>query len=272
MLRRLEGPWTSMAESIYVQEGEQFVPTRFAQGPWGSRWQHGSAATALSGVLLARNPADDARPIARLSVDFLGTVPLRPMTAATEILRSGRRTTVGQLTLMVDERPVVRATALRMRDGADLPLPDTASQPSPAPPLPEEGRDVHFPEGAEQVGFREAVDVRFVHGDGSPGPAGAWFRLKVPILDGDAISPLCRALAAADFGNGVAAPLPFDGWRFVNPDLTVHLDRHPGGEWVHLQARSFARRSGVGRSESRLSDADGCFGLAVQTLLIEGRE
>ena len=74
-----------------------------------------------------------------------------------------------------------------------------------------------------------------------------------------------------DFANGIAAPLPFDAWTYVNPDVSLYLDRHPDGEWVCLKARADAHPRGTGRSEARLSDRRGTIGLAVQNLVVEAR-
>ena len=83
------------------------------------------------------------------------------------------------------------------------------------------------------------MEIRFVDGTGfGLGPAHAWFRLARPLIDDKDASPLARAVAAADFGNGVSRIVEFDRYLFVNTDLTVHLHREPAGEWVMLDART----------------------------------
>lgn len=103
-----------------------------------------------------------------------------------------------------------------------------------------------------------------------PGPATAWIRLRVPLVAGEAISPLCRVATAADFGNGISWVLNRrDGYRFINPDLTIYLHRHPAGEWVGLESVTLPEPFGVGMAESRLYDERGPLGRSVQSLLIE---
>ncbi len=81
-----------------------------------------------------------------------------------------------------------------------------------------------------------------------------------------------RAVAAADFGNGVSRVLPFDGsWLFVNTDLTVELHRPPQGEWVALEARTVVQPGGVGLSHSTLHDLAGAVGTGQQTLYVARR-
>ena len=45
-----------------------------------------------------------------------------------------------------------------------------------------------------------------------------------------------RAVAVADFSNGISALLPFADWTFINGDLTVSLAREPQGEWIYSVA------------------------------------
>ena len=113
--------------------------------------------------------------------------------------------------------------------------------------------------------------MRFVRGSfAEPGPATAWIRLRVPLVAGEATSALSRVAAAADFGNGVSWVLTReDGYRFINPDLTIYLHRHPAGEWVALEATTSPDPHGVGLAESRLYDERGPIGRSVQSLLIE---
>ena len=60
-----------------------------------------------------------------------------------------------------------------------------------------------------------------------------------------------------------------DGYRFINPDLTIYVHRLPVGEWVCLDAVTYAQSNGVGLAESWLFDEQGPIGRAAQSLLIE---
>ena len=80
-----------------------------------------------------------------------------------------------------------------------------------------------------------------------------------------------RVMAAADFGNGVSASLPYEDWVFINPDLTVHLLRPPTGEWVGLRTASRYGSVGAGLAESELFDADGRIGRSCQSLFVDQR-
>lgn len=113
--------------------------------------------------------------------------------------------------------------------------------------------------------------MRFVRGTfAEPGPATAWIRLKVPLVARETTSGLSRVAAAADFGNGISWVLSRrDGYRFINPDLTLYLHRHPLGEWIALKATTSPDPLGVGLAESRLYDERGPIGRSIQSLLVE---
>jgi hypothetical protein len=97
-------------------------------------------------------------------------------------------------------------------------------------------------------------------------------RLRLPLLAGEEPpTALARLAAAADFGNGVSAALPFDRYLFINADLTIHLHRRPGGEWIGLDARTLLSPGASGLAESVLHDLDGPVGMAFQTLVVEPR-
>jgi len=147
--------------------------------------------------------------------------------------------------------------------------------PDPAPlalPRPEDCPVNDVGEGpfAGVVGFWRAVEMRRAAGSWTePGAATMWFRLLVPVVAGEEPSPLQRVAVAADFGNGVSAALERGKYLFINPDLTINLHRHPVGDWVALDAVTYAEADGVGMAESALSDQRGRIGRSLQSLLVD---
>ena len=103
------------------------------------------------------------------------------------------------------------------------------------------------------------------------GPSTAWFRLRVPVVAGETPSPLQRLAAAGDFGNGISSVLHWSEYLFINPDLTLYIERVPVGEWICLDARTIIASDGVGSAESVLYDERGRVGRAAQALLIAPR-
>jgi hypothetical protein len=95
--------------------------------------------------------------------------------------------------------------------------------------------------------------------------------LRVPLVEGEPPSPLQSLAAAADFGNGISAIVPWDDHLFINPDLTIYMERTPVGEWICLQAQTRITAGGVGIAESRLFDEREQLGRATQALLVARR-
>jgi hypothetical protein len=263
-----------MADSVFQLDGELVVPTALARGPWTPDAQHGGAPAALLGRAVEQFDGGAAMAVTRLTVELLRPVPIAPLRVTTRFSRPGKKVQIVEAALLVAESgvEVARATGLRLRRD-HVPIPEGAAAYG-APPLPSTGV-ASRPPWASQIeyeGFHSgAVELTFVRGSfAEPGPATAWIRLKVPLVAGEATSPLCRVAAAADFGNGISWVLSRrDGYRFINPDLTIYLHRHPVGEWVALESTSLPEPLGVGIAESRLYDQRGPIGRSVQTLLIE---
>ena len=186
----------------------------------------------------------------------------------TDAVQSGRRVQLLTATLRDDAgQELCRAGAWRLRIadlGASLEV-DSA--------LPFSGpgdSDPHVPESDAPAFHRTGVELRFARGRFEEiGPATVWIRLRHDVVDGETPSPLMRAVAAADFGNGVASALEWGRYLFINTDLEVHLQRSPEGEWICLDAATSVNREGTGLAESRLFDRRGRLGRSLQTLLID---
>ena len=136
---------------------------------------------------------------------------------------------------------------------------------------PEQGRPIQFTLAPDmEVGFAAAMDMRFIAGDDGLGPATVWMRMRFHLVDAE-MPPLARAVAAADFGNGVSSILDFARHVFINPDLTVYLHRRPVGEWVCLDSRTLIAEGAGAMAESALHDERGPIGRSCQALVIGER-
>jgi hypothetical protein len=58
---------------------------------------------------------------------------------------------------------------------------------------------------------------------------------------------------------------------FINPDLSVHLERDAEGDWIALVAETTIGADGTGQSFSTLYDERGRIGRAVQSLFVDRR-
>ena len=257
-------------EAIYKVEGDMIQTSAFAGGPWDPKLQHGAAPSSLICWAVERLPAPVPMRVARLTVDLMRPVPVAPLTVETEILREGRKIQLVAVRLLAQGKEVVRATALRIRkQDATLPV-DRAFPPLDLPP-PEDGADA-LGGAMSSTPFLSGLEMRNVKGAfNTPGPAAIWYRASRPIVEGAAFSPLMRAIIAADFCNGTSAFLSFKHWTFINADLTLSLAREPVGEWILLDAETWAGPDSIGIAAARLADREGYFGRAVQSVMFEKR-
>ncbi|HEV2310322.1 MAG TPA: thioesterase family protein, partial [Acidimicrobiia bacterium] len=251
--------------AIYEVDGDRMIPTELARGPWSPDAQHGGGPAGLLARALERADPGDAHFVSRLTIELLRPVPLAPLEVRTRTLRPGRRVQWLEGSLVAGDVEVVRATALRLRTDASLELPVPPPDPLALPPPADgTGYAITFPQAEVSDGFWNAMELRIVAGEfGEVGPATIWFRLKVELVGGEDPSPLQRVATAADFGNGVSAALERGKYLFINPDLSIYLHRLPVGEWVALEARTFAESQGVGVAESALHDERGRIGRSL---------
>ncbi|TSE01712.1 thioesterase family protein [Skermania sp. ID1734] len=253
-------------------DSSRFTSTELTRGPWSPDAQHAGPPSALLGYAIERCEPRPRFQVGRVAVEILGPVPLAPLTVDAKVTRSGKSVELIEAVLSSDRGPVLKANAWRFRlaePPLDIPPPamPTGTRPGPDTAM---GRN-SFP-SAHAVGFHTGVEYRFVTGGfDEPGPAVCWIRLRYPIVAGQTPSPLQRALAAADSGNGVSAVLDWSRYLFINTDLTVTLYRQPVGEWVCLDAVTYPQPHGIGMAESVLFDEQGPIGRSTQTLFMGPR-
>lgn len=261
------------APPVFSTGGDgEFVATALARGPWHPGEAHGGAPAALVAGAIEALDGDFA--VSRLALDFLGAVPLDvPLDVETEIRKPGKRFQLVDAVLRGGGRDLVRAQAVRLRRAAQ----DVPASPGPAAPASRDAYAEHtgliLDEDAERPPgfFPDAMEIRVVDGAPGTGAATAWFCLRAPIVPGAEPSPLQRAVAAADFANGLSYRVPIAEWLFVNCDLTVHLARDPVGEWIALAARTDLGDDGAGLAAGTLFDERGRVGTVAQTLFVQRR-
>jgi hypothetical protein len=256
------------ARPVFELLDGRYVATELASGPWDRNAQHGGAPAALLARTFERLPPAGGLRLARVTYDFLRPVAIGPVEVRAEVTRSGQRVQLLDGSMLVDGIEVVRARALRIR-AADSGR--ARSKEIAPPPGPGHGRTGELP-GLHRPRFAtDAVEIRFVTGAFGRGPATAWFRLARPLLADEQPSALQCLAAAGDFGAGLSGTLPRDDYLFINPDLTLYLEREPTGEWICLKSHTRITAHGIGVAESVLYDQTSRVGHATQALLIAAR-
>jgi hypothetical protein len=258
-------------DALYEPDGEAFVSTELTRGPWSREHQHAGPPSALLAHAIEAAAGIEAGQLTRIAVDILRPVPIAPLHVRARHLRPGRRVEQieATLTLAADGTELMRATAWRMRLD-DVALPAGIGTPDPPPPGPEgldaAGRPSFF---RDDVAYFAALEWRFFSGGfDTPGPAGCWTRLRVPLVAGEPATPVEHLLVMGDAASGLSATLDWTRYSFMNVDFTVHLERPPAGDWLAMDAVTRPRSTGAGLSTSVVSDATGRVGVSAQSLLV----
>ena len=262
---------------MYTPLGDgRFDSGELSRGPWSPDHQHGGAPAALVAGVIEGIDAPAPMRIARLTLDLVRPVPIAPLEVVAEVTRAGRRVQLVGASVLCEGKEVVRAQALRIRQEEGGPGPQGfAPHPGPGP----EGAAAPVAFDAEMLGGPmfggDAMEIRLAGGKERwevPGPAMAWMRLRVPVVAGEEPTPAQRAMATADFGNGISSVLDWKSHAFINPDLSVTLGREPRGEWIALDAVTSISDDGTGMSTGELFDTGGRFGASAQALFVSGIE
>jgi hypothetical protein len=258
-----------MSEAFYEPVGEnRFVSTKHTVGPWSPDSQHLGPPSALLTRALQRCAPREDLTLARITVEILGPVPIAELEVRAAVQRPGRAVEMLGAELLANGRPVARASAWRIAKA------DTAgiavAPVRPMVPL-SDAVQVYAPTDWTD-GYLSAMEWFAVLGDWvTPGPAAAWVRQRVALVDGEEPDGLQRLMAVADSGNGLSNRLDINRWMFINTELSVHLFREPEGEWIGLDAETAIGPTGLGLANSVLHDRNGQVGRSAQELLVRPR-
>lgn len=268
--------------TLFERDGDAFVATELSTGPWSRDALHGTPVTALLAHELAAVPGGEDMFPARVTVELFRPVGHTPMRVALEVTRPGKKVRVVEARLIdatsAGRSPVLARATLQQIRRAPVPLPARHREIDPVDPPPSLPEDEPAADSSmyrdDPPAFHNAA-VEHRSSDGffdALGPGFDWIRIHTDLLPGVALSPFERAVATADFGNGVGATLPVPEYLFVNPDLTVVLSDLPTDEWVALEARTRLGDHGVGYNESAIYGRNGRIGRSTQSLLYERRD
>jgi hypothetical protein len=243
--------------AIFRPEGPLFRATEHAGGPWSPDMLQGSATTALMTREVERLANASGFAVRRLTFDLWRPAGLRAFGLATDMLRDGRKAKTIQVRLTDGEIEIGRCTALLTAQGGESP----AETGSPPPAFAQKWSR-----------YFQNVSVRLIEGAlEKPGPAAAWMRLDVPMIEGEANTPLLQAVQAADFASGVGQIVDMREWTFINPEISLYFFRPPEGEWILIRSRTRAGANGAGLTVASLSDRQGPFAEVLQAMTFERR-
>jgi hypothetical protein len=255
--------------AIFIPEGTLFRATEHAGGPWSPDMLQGSATTALMVREVERLAVKSGFAVRRLTFDLWRPARLRAFGLQTDMPRDGRNAKTVQVRLIDGEVEIGRCTALLTAQG-ESPA-DPFSKANSGDPAPEIGTP---PPAFAQKWSRyfQNVSVRLIEGAlEKPGPAAAWMRLDLLLVEGEANTPLVQAVQAADFSSGVAQIVDMREWTFINPEISLYFFRAPEDEWILIRSRTRVGANGAGLTTATLSDRSGPFAEVMQAMTFEKR-
>jgi len=271
----MSGATAALPASAYAAAGEgTWNSSELTRGPWDPGHQHAGPPIALAARQIERAAAPlGLTHMARLTANLLRPIPIETLAVAVQTDYAGRNVAHYSATLRAGGKEVARFTALVQRE-AELALPEgLPGHPLPrAPQPPESSPPAKFPFGSKFTGYPDLVECRVAEGVFFRGPCAIWFRLRHPLIEGEAPSPIERVAVAADSGNGISSILDFKRYLFLNSDLSINLLRRPEGEWICIEARTLCGPASGGLAEARIYDSAGLVGRSTQSLTLRLRE
>ncbi|MEM7340729.1 MAG: acyl-CoA thioesterase domain-containing protein [Actinomycetota bacterium] len=242
--------------------------SEYGRGPWDPGLLHGGAVCGLAAWAAERVAVADGAALvcARLTVEIQRSVPCDELVVTAALTKPGRRGRCVAVTIGHQERVVARATSQWLTPSPGL------GRGSTSPPLrPNHAEDpgatdlIDYP----RPGFNcDAAELRYVSGSHeTPGPGTSWIRLTSPVVAGTPTSPFVMAATVADLAAAAAWERGPDDAAYINPDLTLQLNRPPQGEWLCIEAANHHAEAGVGFNLGSMSDDHGAIGVVLQSLV-----
>lgn len=268
---------------IFARDGERWIPQPLATGPWYAGTMHGSAmlgllARAVEGAASARGEFQ----VTRFTVDMMRAAPMQPLETPTLVHHAGRTSEFVEARIEADGRVFARASALRLR----IESIETGDEPSqygtgcPMPPPDPDRSGSFIPETDEPTppAFHQAVDFQPVKGAERP---TAWFRMKRPLVEGEALTPFVRTAVVCDWTYSLSfvarafktGGIPTErSFSAINPDTSINLHRPARGEWIGLDGQIHFGGDGAGTALAFVHDTEGPIGHSSQSILIRDAE
>jgi hypothetical protein len=250
------GPYFELRDDV-------FVPRPHARNPWSATMLHGRLLAGLAARQVGQSCEDDRFRVARLTVDMFRAPPMEPVSVVSRLIRDGRRVRVAEVQLAAGGVTCCHVTALILARGVS-PAGAIWSPPPWSVPAPESlaGPDPDM---------RSGTEVRTISGARTAAePHRSWLRDTCPLVAGEELTPVIRAMIAADFASPFA--LAGDsGLEFINADITLYLGRVPRGEWLGLESGGHVADSGIGLGLCAMYDAGGPVGYVAAAALANGR-
>lgn len=258
---------TDLPAAFFRQLDENtYEPTEATIGPWSPDFQHGGPPSALLTHALRTYPSPGDFTVTRITLEILGSVPVKPCAILVEKVRDGRRIELLRGHYVSGGKTYLLAHAWRFKSepGVSEVVPGHFDLPQ----FPGPQAQKFFP-GVDYFPYGDALEWRFAEGGFDRlGPATVWTRPRIPLIEGREIDGLESLILMIDSANGVSTELDILKWTFVPVDMTVGLSRQPQGPWLGMSACTTMENNGVGQSSTIAFDGRGKVGQSIHTLFV----
>ncbi|MDT7756779.1 MAG: hypothetical protein QOH27_2677 [Mycobacterium sp.] len=257
-----------MPTCFFVTDGEGYVPTSLARGPWGPSLS-GNYIGGLLGRAVEQEVDDAELQPARLTVDLLRPVALQPLRVHSSVVRDGRRLRLVDAVMTQNDVMVARASASFLRRGehtedgvwtTPVTMPAIPAEPAV---LADDLPMLLHSFGRDAVAGSPGVGVTEWRHDGQK---FAWVRETKLLVDDEPMSPFTRAVMAGDVTSSLTH-WGTDGLQFINADYTITLSRLPDGVYIGLASMTHYGHAGVATGVATLFDESGPIGSGMATAL-----
>lgn len=248
---------------LFGREGQYYLPTSSARGPWSDKATHGGPPGALLAHAIESLRTDPELFVSRITIDLFRPVPLTPLELKTTVVREGKRIKLVDAYIVAEGIEVARASGLMLRRNPGM-LGETTLSASRAIPPWESVPVKHFIEGPLEgvERYHAVMQVRRIDPVRKGAPMAAWIRLPVTLLPDTPLTPLERVAGLADFSSAMGMMSRGVRRSFINADINIALHREPEGEWICLESAGRGDHDGISSSSVHLHDSRGLFGHA----------
>jgi len=251
---------------FFTRDGDRFVPTQVAKGPWGPASLHGRVVIGLLGAEIERRHSEPEFIPARLTVDMFKLPDLSPLEVKTRVVRDGYRIRVIEAELFSAGASVALATSQLLRR-TEPPPGSVWSPPNWNVPRPD---DIPPPDDP-RAGMNGMWATRPIVGAmGTRGDRRVWMKDIRDLAEGLPLTPFARVALAADF----VSPFANAGDRglgYINSDVTLYLHRTPVTDWIGFEVINHQATAGVAIGECFVYDEEGPIGSASTCALAQTR-
>lgn len=259
-----------MVDALFQRDGDVYMPSEKAAGPWGPSMLHGGSTAGLIAHSLEQASQRDELQFTRVTIDMFRPVPRAPLTVKSNIIRDGKRVQVIETTIIGGGKEVARGLGLKLQT-TDVEVPEQAQPPENNLPDPEGIETMslmgkNMPENLPP-GLHFNVQVKRISGFGGGGEGEAWFSMPVPVVEGSETSSFVHMCTISDFGNGLGQLYVKNSAGSINADITLYLHRIPVDRWVGFRSKALMQDHGIGVITTQLYDVKGLIGSISQAIM-----